>query len=105
MPTRLTAREREGLWELVADGTSIGVIYTQAAAQWVEAVHQVLPHILVELEDALYQRDLALGRLHRVDRRAAATIWRQEMLQPWTIDLGDIVERMLAAGRMEPNEE
>jgi hypothetical protein len=105
VPSRMWVREHNGHWELVADGTTIGVVYSEAAGRWIHAVHQALPDMLVELEDALYVRDLTLSRLRQVSRQAADAIWHQELLQPWTIDLGSTVERMLAEGRLGPDEE
>ncbi len=98
-------REVEGLWELVADGTPVGYLYTEAAARWVVAVHDALAFILVELEEALIVRDLVLGILGRVAPDEARQVWVTEQPEPWTNSLGEIVERALAEGRIGDGDE
>jgi hypothetical protein len=105
VPQTMGCREVEGLWELVADGTPVGYLYTEAAARWVVAVHDALAFILVELEEALIVRDLVLGILGRVAPDEARQVWVTEQPEPWTNSLGEIVERALAEGRIGDGDE
>lgn len=66
-PTEVTIRhDGDDVWRLRGDGGQpLGYMYGQRTAQWWETAHDLIPMLLVSLEEVLWQRDLLMSALMR----------------------------------------
>lgn len=77
-PSRLDIHhDGDDVWSLRGDGRPIGYVYGENAAQWWKAVHDLIPMLILSLEEVLWQRDLLISLLVRDHPMVAVQVVNQ----------------------------